>query len=105
MQRRRFIAFVGGSALSCLARPLRASAQTTSKLYRLRPVPPRDPLGEKSRSGSILVRVLAERGYVLGQNLALDARGAKGDMRLLPQILNDMKAGNVDAFVVTGFPV
>jgi putative tryptophan/tyrosine transport system substrate-binding protein len=51
------------------------------------------------------VRVLAERGYVLGQNLTLDARGAKGDMHRVPQLLQEMKADKVDAFVVTGFPV
>ena len=105
MQRRDFIALVGGSALSWISGPLRASAQTTSKVYRLGTIGPRDPFDDKSPLGSILVRVLAERGYVLGQNLALEARGAKGDMHRLPQLLNEMKADKVDAFVVTGFPV
>jgi putative tryptophan/tyrosine transport system substrate-binding protein len=105
MQRRDFIALVGGSALSWISGPFRASAQTTSKVYRLGTIGPRDPFDDKSPTGSILIRVLAERGYVLGQNLALEARGAKGDMHRLPQLLNEMKADKVDAFVVTGFPV
>jgi putative ABC transport system substrate-binding protein len=105
MQRRNFIALVSGTAIFCISRPLGASAQTTSKVYRLGTIGPRDPFDDKSPFGSILVRVLAERGYMLGQNLALDARGAKGDMHRVPQLLNEMKADKVDAFVVTGFPV
>lgn len=105
MQRRDFIALITGSAISCISGPLGASAQTTSKVYRLGTIGPRDPFDEKSPFGSILVRVLAEHGYALGQSLAVDARGAKGDMRSLPQIFSDMKADKVDAFVVTGFPV
>jgi putative tryptophan/tyrosine transport system substrate-binding protein len=105
MQRRDFIALVSGSAIACISRPLGASAQATSKIYRLGTIGPRDPFDDKSPFGSILVRVLAERGYMLGQNLTLDARGAKGDMHRVSQLLNEMKADKVDAFVVTGFPV
>ncbi len=62
-------------------------------------------VGRSRLRGSILVRVLAQRGYTLGQNLALDARGAMGDMHRVPQLLQEMKADKVEAFVVTGFPV
>jgi putative tryptophan/tyrosine transport system substrate-binding protein len=105
MQRREFIALLGSTAASSGPWPLIASAQTTSKVYRLGTIGPRDPFDDKSPFGSILVRVLAERGYTLGQNLTLDARGAKGDMHRVPQLLQEMKADKVDAFVVTGFPV
>src|SRR5262249_30130341 len=105
MRRRDFITLVGSSAIACMSGPPGASAQTTSNVYRLGTIGPRDPFDDKSPFGSILVRVLAERGYTLGQNLALDARGAKGDMHRVPQLLNEMKADKIDAFVVTGFPV
>ena len=105
MQRRDFIALLGSSAASWVSWPLTASAQTTSKVYRLGTLGPRDPFDDKSPFGSILVHVLAQRGYTLGQNLALDARGAKGDMRRVPQLLQEMKADGAEAFVVTGFPV
>jgi putative tryptophan/tyrosine transport system substrate-binding protein len=105
MQRRDFIALLSGSALSWMSGPLGVSAQTTSKVYRLGTMGPRDPFDDKSPFGSILVRELAARGYVLGENLALVARGAKGDMQRVPQLLDEMKADKVDAFVVTGFPV
>src|SRR6202795_687475 len=105
MQRRDFIALLGSSAASWVSWPLTASAQTTSKVYRLGTLGPRDPFDDKSPFGSILVHVLAQRGYTLGQNLALDARGAKGDMRRVPQLLQEMKADGAETFVVTGFPV
>ena len=69
MQRRDFIALVGASAVSWISGPFTASAQTTSKVYRLGTLGTRDALDDKSHFGSIFVRVLAERGYALGQNL------------------------------------
>jgi len=86
MQRRDFITLLGSTAASWVSWPLAASAQTTSKVYRLGTLGARDPFDDKSRFGSILVRVLAQRGYTLGQNLAFDARGAKGDMHHVPQL-------------------
>jgi putative tryptophan/tyrosine transport system substrate-binding protein len=105
MQRRGFIKLLGSSALSWASWSLTASAQTTSKVYRLGTLGSRDPFDDKSPFGSILVRVLAQRGYTLGQNLALDARGAKGDIHRVPQLLQEMKADKVEALVVSGFPV
>ena len=101
MKRREFIAGLGGAML---AGPGTALAQTSSKVYRLGTLSPGPPFNEKSPFGAILVRVLAQRGYTLGQNLAIDARGAMGELGKLPDILRDMKAGNVDAAVVLGFP-
>src|ERR1700720_4290245 len=105
MQGREFIALLGSSGASWVSWPLTALAQTASKVYRLGTLGPRDPFDDKSPFGSILVRVLAQRGFTLGQNLALDARGAKGDMRRMPQLLQEMKAEKLEALVVTGFPV
>jgi len=105
MQRRDFIALVGASAVSWISGPFTASAQTASKIYRLGTLGARNPIDDKSHFGSILVRVLAERGYALGQNLTLDARGAEGDLHRVPQLLQEMKAGKVDACVVTGYPL
>ena len=104
MQRREFITLLGSAAATSVSWPLTASAQKTS-IYRLGTLGPRDPFDEKSPFGSILVRVLAQRGFTLGKNLALDARGAMGDMHRVPQLLQEMKAEKAEAFVVTGFPV
>jgi putative ABC transport system substrate-binding protein len=105
MQRRDLITLLGSSAISCVWWPVSAWTQTASRVYRLGTIGPRDPFTDKSLFGSILVRVLAQRGYTLGQNLALDARGAKGDTHQLSPLVQQMKADKVDALVVTGFPV
>ena len=47
---------------------------------------------------------LAEHGYILGQNLTFDARGAMGDVAKLPSLLGELKARDVDAIIVTGYP-
>ena len=102
MRRREFIALLGGAAI---AAPRAAIAQTSSKVHRLGTLGPRDPIGDKSPFGAIIVRVLAQHGYTLGQNLALDARGAMGEMAKLPDIFRDMKANNVEAIVLIGYPL
>jgi putative ABC transport system substrate-binding protein len=104
MQRREFITLLGSATASSVCWPHAASAQTTS-ILRLGTLSPRDPFDDKSPFGSILVRVLAQQGYTLGQNLTLDARGARGDMGRVPQLLQEMKADKVAALVVTGFPL
>jgi putative tryptophan/tyrosine transport system substrate-binding protein len=104
MQRRELLSLFGSAAASSLFGPLAASAQTTSA-YRLGTVSPREPLDEMSPFGSILVAVLAQRGCALGQNLTLQARGAQGETRRIPQLLLEMTKDSVQALVVTGFPV
>ena len=96
IQRREFITLLSSTAASSVSWPLPASAQAAS-IYRLGTLGPRDPFDDKSPFGSILVHVLAQRGYTLGQNLTLNARGAMGDMHRLPQLLQEMKADKVEA--------
>jgi hypothetical protein len=69
MQRREFITLLGSAATSLVSWPLTASAQTTS-IHRLGTLGSRDPFDEKSPFGSILVRVLAQRGYIVGQKIS-----------------------------------
>ena len=59
---------------------------------------------ETSPFGKIVVKALAEHGYILGQNLTFDARGAMGDIAKLPALLQELKARDVDAIVVVGYP-
>jgi putative ABC transport system substrate-binding protein len=47
--------------------------------------------------------VLAERGYVIGKNLTFDARGARGQISKLPDLLAEMKAAGVDVVVTVGY--
>jgi putative ABC transport system substrate-binding protein len=103
MRRREFITLLGSAATSQVPWPLTASAQTAS-IHRLGTLGTRDPVDENSPFGSILVRALAQRGYMVGQNLVLDARSAKGAVNSVPQILQDMKADKDEAVVVLGYP-
>src|SRR5262249_34947938 len=52
-----------------------------------------------------LLRALLRRGYVAGQNLTYEARGAMGQARQLAQFFQDMRAKTVDAILCTGYPV
>jgi len=102
MRRRDFVRLLGLSAVPLVLSPA-ASAQSPS-VYRLGTLGPRDPFDEKSRFGAILVRVLADHGYTLSKNLFFDARGARGEMKRVPQMIEEMRAKGVNALVVTGFP-
>jgi len=81
-----------------------ASAQTPGRIYHLGTLHPASPVTDGSPFGKIVVKVLAQRGYILGQNLTFDARGAMGDVAKLPALLAELKARDVDAIIVVGYP-
>src|SRR5438105_4129452 len=101
MKRREFLAVLGGAAL---VRPNMASADTPGRIYRLGTVAPIAPVTTESRGGGILIKVLEERGFKLGQNLTFEARGALGDVAMLPALIAELKAKNVDVIVIIGYP-
>jgi putative ABC transport system substrate-binding protein len=99
MKRREFLGLLGGAAL---VGP-QAAAQTTGRTYHLGTIQPAVPLAEGSPFGKILVKALSDRGYVIGQNLTFDSRGAMGDIAKLPSLLTELKARNVDVLVGVGY--
>jgi len=101
MRRREFLAVLGGAML---VNPLRAKAQTPGRTYHLGTLHPAAPVTEASPFGKIVIKALAEHGFVLGQNLTFDARGAMGDVAKLPGLLGELKARDVDAIIVVGYP-
>ena len=101
MKRREFLAVLGGAAL---ARPSLASADTPGRIYRVGTLTPIAPVTAESRGGKILVKALEERGFKLGRNLAFEARGALGDVALLPALIAELKARGVDVIVIIGYP-
>ena len=101
MKRREFLAVLGGAAL---VRPDMAFADTPGRVYRLGTVTPIAPVTAESRGGQILIKVLEERGFKLGRNLNFEARGALGDVAMLPALIAELKAKNVDAIVIIGYP-
>src|SRR4051812_37356450 len=101
MKRREFLAVLGGAAL---AGSNTAPAGAQGRVYRLGTVTPIAPVTVESRGGKILTKVLGEHGFKLGQNLTFEARGALGDVTMLPALIAELKAKNVDAIVIIGYP-
>jgi len=100
MQRREFIAFIGGMAVTA---PRDAFAQTT-KIYRLGTLTVGPPIPANAGTGAVLIAGLTKRGYTLGQNLAYEARGAAGKLGQMLQLMQELKAANVDVVVTVGYP-
>jgi putative ABC transport system substrate-binding protein len=102
MRRREFMALLGGAALAGAGAAL---AQTPGRTYRLGTLGPAELMSATTPFGKILIDALAPQGYVLGQNLMLEARNAMGDTGKIPQLLQELKARDVDAIVIVGYPV
>jgi putative ABC transport system substrate-binding protein len=100
MKRREFLGLLGSAAL---VDPRQAVAQTQGRIYHLGTIQPAIPLTDASPFGKVLVKALADRGYIIGQNLTFDARGAMGDVTKLPSLLQELKARNVDVLVGVGY--
>jgi putative ABC transport system substrate-binding protein len=99
-RRRDFIALVGGAAA---AWPLGALAQT-AKVYRVGTLTPGPAVSATADRGAVLFGELAKRGYVLGQNLVHEARGAAGKLERVPQLMQELKAAGVDVVVTISYP-
>ena len=98
MKRREFIGLIGAAAW-----PLVGSAQT-AKVYRVGTLTPGPPVSSKADRGAVLFDALAKRGYVLGQDLIHEARGASGKLELVPQLMQELKAAGVDVVVTISYP-
>jgi putative ABC transport system substrate-binding protein len=86
-------------ALTLLAAPLAAEAQSAAKAPRvgiLRPGSPPDPLIETFRQG------LHELGYVEGRNISIEYRWTEGNDERLPALAADLVRLKVDVIVTSG---
>ena len=100
MKRREFLAWVG----TTIVWSRQAPAQTSSSDFHVGTVTPGMPISHNSPAGQILLRVLGERGYRLGENLTFESRGAMREISLLPQMLQEMKANRVHVVIILGHP-
>jgi putative ABC transport system substrate-binding protein len=100
MKRREFIALLGGMAI---AAPRATIAQTT-KVFRVGTLTVGPPMPPTAGAGAMLIAGLAQRGFTLGQNLAYEARGAAGDIGQTPNLMQELKAANVDVVVTVSYP-
>jgi putative ABC transport system substrate-binding protein len=100
MKRREFIALLGGMAI---AAPCATVAQT-AKIYRIGTLTVGPPIPPTAGTGAMLIAGLAQRGFNLGQNLAYEARGAAGKVSQMANLMQELKAANVDVVVTVGYP-
>jgi|SRR6185437_4621668 putative ABC transport system substrate-binding protein len=99
MKRRDVIPLLVGLML---AAPRSIRAQTATKTYRLASLTALGPL--PGTYGPTLMRALAERGYVVGQNLEFQPYGADMQFSRLPQLAQNIATAKFDAVVVAGYP-
>src|SRR6185437_3655301 len=106
MRRRELIGSLGSLAAAAMlgTRAGRTQGQKQNRVFRLGTFHPVVPMTESTPFGKIIVKVLAEHGYILGQNLTLDARSSMGDNAKIPASMQELKAANVDVIIVIGFP-
>ena len=101
MRRRDVLQLLAGGAL---AAPRVAAAQTAGKTYRIGTLTVGPPIPPTAGTGALLVAGLAKRGFTLGQNLAYETRGAAGKIDQMANLMQELKAANVDVVVTIGYP-
>ena len=78
-----------------------AQAQQPAKVPRIGYLSSIDPASESTRSEAIRL-ALRERGYVEGQNIAIEYRYAEGKGHRIPELAAELVRLKVDIIVVTG---
>src|SRR5689334_6911835 len=101
MRRREVLKLI---ACAAAIAPNSIAAQTAAKTYRIGTLTVGPPIPPTEGSGKMLVEGLAKRGYRLGENLAYETRGAAGKIPQMPNLVQELKAANVDVVVTTGYP-
>src|SRR5262245_30607439 len=99
--RRVCLTLLGGAAVTG---PCAVLAQPPAKLARLGVLSGGAPVADASPLGAALLRGLAQHGYTLGRNVALERRGADGYSDRLPQLVHDLEARQVEAIITIGYP-
>jgi putative tryptophan/tyrosine transport system substrate-binding protein len=100
MRRRDIVKLLAGAAIGV---PYRVAAQT-AKTYRLAMLTTGPAFPTESPPVKILLKVLAEHGYKLAQNLEFQSYGADAQLTRLPQLARDIATSKADVVVVVGWP-
>ena len=81
--------------------PLRSQAQQPKKVPRIGYLSALDPTIESTRAEAIRL-ALRERGYIEGQNIAIEYRYAEGKLDRLPELVAELVRLKVDIIVAPG---
>ena len=76
---------------------------TPSNIYRVGLLNAGEPPTSDIPFGAAFVQSMQQRGYTLGQNLAIEGRGARAQLARLPELAQEL-AARVDVIVVWGYP-
>jgi putative tryptophan/tyrosine transport system substrate-binding protein len=98
MQRRQFIALLGGATAASAAWPLAASAQTRPKIPRVGYIAGSSATGTEHTVGAFR-QGLRELGYVEGQTIALEVRWAEGRSERIPELVAELVGLKMDVLV------
>jgi putative ABC transport system substrate-binding protein len=98
IQNRKFV-FVVGALLLALSFP--AEAQQAKKVPRIGYLSPGNPASESPRSETIRL-ALRERGYIEGQNFAIEYRYSQGKVDRAPELAAELVRLKVDIIVAAG---
>lgn len=101
MRRRDVLQLLAGTMIAV---PGAAVAQTAAKTYRVGTLTVGPPIPPNAGTGKMLIDGLAGRGFKLGQNLAYEARGAAGNVGQTANLMQELKAANVDVVVTVSYP-
>lgn len=96
MNRRDFIMLTTGLIA---AAPSSASAEN----YRIGSLNSAGP-ADKTPYGPLLIRGLAQHGYVLDKNFIFEHRGAEMQLNRLPQLVDELRVSKVDVVFALGYP-
>src|SRR5258708_22689190 len=103
MQRRQFIALLGGATAASAAWPLAAGAETPPKIPRVGYI-----AGTSSAASGRIVGAfrqgLRELGYVEGQTIALEVRWAAGRNERIPELVAELVGLQMDVLVTSRAP-
>jgi putative ABC transport system substrate-binding protein len=92
-------------ALTFLFGGVEARAQQPKKIYRIGYLAPGNAAGDSIRTEAIRL-ALRERGYIEGQNIAIEYRYGEGKRRVYPELAAELVRLKVDIILVTGgYPV
>ncbi len=101
MNRREFIALLGGAAV---AWPLDVRAQQRARTWRIGFLETSSPSPARVRLLETLRATLRELGYLEGQNIAFESRFAEGKIDRLPGLAAELVGLKVDVIVTSGTP-
>jgi putative tryptophan/tyrosine transport system substrate-binding protein len=101
LKRRAFLTLLGAAAIGAPG----LSIGQTPKVYRLAVLSPGPQTSDISPDARLLLASLEQYGYVLDQNLVIDGpRGRFAEFSGLSEMLEQLKARDVDVLVTIGYP-